>query len=187
MTATEDGDIVDLIIGDHRDFEKTFAEFERGGQQPEYRRKLLDHLIAGLTRHAVAEEQLVYPTAADKADGGKEMVEHELEEHSGAEQRMKDLEDVEPTDPKFDELVAELIHDLRHHFEEEESKLLPALRAACGHDELVELGKGVELAKKVAPTRPHPSAPDTPPANLLINPGIGIIDRVRDALSGRAT
>jgi hypothetical protein len=46
-------------------------------------------------------------------------------------------------------------------------------------------GKLAEQAmKKVAPTRPHPSAPDTPPLNKLAAPGAGLIDRIRDALSG---
>lgn len=38
------------------------------------------------------------------------------------------------------------------------------------------------------PTRPHPSAPDTPPANRLPAPGAGTVDRVGDvgdALTGR--
>jgi hypothetical protein len=43
----------------------------------------------------------------------------------------------------------------------------------------------VRRAKKMAPTRPHPSAPDTPPANKLLAPGTGLVDRLRDALSGR--
>ncbi|MQA02628.1 MAG: hypothetical protein GEV07_07875 [Streptosporangiales bacterium] len=34
-----------------------------------------------------------------------------------------------------------------------------------------------------APTRPHPSAPDSPPANKLLAPPTGLVDRVRDALT----
>jgi hypothetical protein len=41
------------------------------------------------------------------------------------------------------------------------------------------------MAKKMAPTRPHPAAPDTPPANKLLAPGAGLVDRLRDALTGR--
>jgi len=45
----------------------------------------------------------------------------------------------------------------------------------------------VQQAKKLAPTRPHPSAPDKPPLNKVLGPPVGLVDRVRDALSGRAT
>ncbi|MBB1246923.1 hemerythrin domain-containing protein, partial [Streptomyces durbertensis] len=34
-------------------------------------------------------------------------------------------------------------------------------------------------------TRPHPGMPDKPPANRLLAPGAGLVDRARDALSGR--
>jgi hypothetical protein len=52
---------------------------------------------------------------------------------------------------------------------------------------LCELGEKFEKSKKLAPTRPHPSAPDRPPANKILGPGVGLIDRMRDALSGRGS
>jgi hypothetical protein len=48
------------------------------------------------------------------------------------------------------------------------------------------LGDKVAGLKKIVPTRPHPMSPDHPPFNALLGPGVGLIDRVRDALSGRA-
>ena len=66
-----------------------------------------------------------------------------------------------------------------------EQNLFPMLRASCSPEALDRLGDKVRQAKKTAPTRPHPSAPDKPPANKLLAPGAGMVDRVRDALSGR--
>lgn len=40
-------------------------------------------------------------------------------------------------------------------------------------------------AERIAPTHPHPAAPDKPPANKILAPGAGLTDRVRDALAGR--
>lgn len=34
-----------------------------------------------------------------------------------------------------------------------------------------------------APTHPHPSAPDTPPGNLVAGPVGALFDRIRDAAS----
>jgi hypothetical protein len=59
------------------------------------------------------------------------------------------------------------------------------MRRACSEQDLVELGEKFEKAKKMAPTRPHPMAPDHPPANKILGPGAGLIDRMRDVLSGR--
>jgi hypothetical protein len=38
----------------------------------------------------------------------------------------------------------------------------------------------------MAPTRPHPFAPDKPPMNKILTAGAGLVDRMRDALTGRA-
>jgi hypothetical protein len=68
---------------------------------------------------------------------------------------------------------------------DEEQNLFPQLSRSAGKEELDQLGEKVRTAKKTAPTRPHPAAPDTPPANKLLAPGAGMVDRIRDALSGR--
>jgi hypothetical protein len=68
---------------------------------------------------------------------------------------------------------------------DEEGNLFPRLRSSCPADALDDLGDKVRQAKKMAPTRPHPSAPDKPPANKLLAPGVGMVDRMRDALTGR--
>ncbi|MBO0850289.1 MAG: hemerythrin domain-containing protein, partial [Pseudonocardia sp.] len=36
-----------------------------------------------------------------------------------------------------------------------------------------------------SPTRPHPGAPDRPPANKLLAPGAGMVGRLKDMLTGR--
>lgn len=184
-TAQDTTDLVQVIIQDHRNVERAFAELERGAGSPEYRRQLADHVIADLVRHSVAEEQYMYPVAKDRVPDGQRLVAEEIQEHAEAEQLLKELEDVEPTDPKFDQLLGKVISDVRHHISEEEKTLLPKLQASCSPEELNDLGRKVLLAKQAAPTRPHPSAPDTPPANLVLDTGAGLIDKVRDALTGR--
>ena len=72
-----------------------------------------------------------------------------------------------------------LIENVRHHVEEEESGLFPQVRKAVGRKELGELGQAMEKAKKTAPTRPHPKAPDTPPGNLVAGPGAAVVDKVK--------
>jgi hypothetical protein len=41
-----------------------------------------------------------------------------------------------------------------------------------------------DLQSKV-PTRPHPHAPDEPPANVALGPVAGALDRLRDAVRDR--
>jgi hemerythrin superfamily protein len=185
--ASQNDDLVSVIVADHREVEGVFQELENGASSPEYRRALADHVIAELVRHSVAEEAYMYPAARDVLDNGDELVDHELEEHAEAEQVMKDLDGLDPTDPRFDELLTKLMGDIRHHIKDEEEDLLPKLQAACTADQLRDLGQKVIAAKVKAPTRPHPSAPDKPPANRILAPGMGLVDKMRDHLSGRTT
>lgn len=185
--ATSENDLISVIISDHRAVERIFQELEIGQGSPEHRRDLANQVIAELVRHSVAEEQHMYPAARTVLDDGDEIVDHELEEHAEAEQVMKELEGVEATDDRFEELVSKLIGEVRHHIEDEEQDLLPRLQEACSPDQLRELGDKVLRAKERAPTRPHPTSPDKPPANTVLAPGTGLVDRLRDRLSGRST
>lgn len=188
MTDTQTGhDVVDVLMADHREVEAIFVELESRQGTPEHRRQLADVMIAELVRHSVAEEAYVYPAARKSLPDGDQIADHEISEHAEAERTMKELESIDPSDPRFDELLANLTSAIRHHVQDEESDLFPRLRAACAREELVELAGKVTAAKKVAPTRPHPAAPDHPPANKLLGPGTGLVDRMRDALSGRPT
>jgi hemerythrin-like domain-containing protein len=180
-------DLISVITQDHREVEAAFKELESGDGTPEHRRDLADHVIAELVRHSVAEEQYMYPAAREVLADGDKLADHELEEHAEAEKVLKQLDGLDPTDPTFDELLSTLMSEIRHHIEEEESELLPKLQAACSPDQLRDLGDKVTRAKRLAPTRPHPSAPDKPPANKLLAPGTALVDRMRDALSGRET
>ncbi|MFG2099433.1 hemerythrin [Micromonospora sp. S4605] len=190
MTETQTAtgqDVVDVLTADHREVETLFVELETRQGTPEHRRQLADVVIAELVRHAVAEEMYVYPLARKALPDGDQLAEHEISEHADAERTMKELESLDPSDPRFDPLLAHLTSTIRHHVQDEESDLFPRLRAAVAREELVELAGKVTAAKKAAPTRPHPAAPDHPPANRLLNPGTGLVDRMRDALSGRTT
>lgn len=186
-TTKHDTDLVAVIVDDHRAVERVFKELEAGSGTAEHRKDLADHVIAELVRHSVAEEQHMYPAARKYLENGDELADHEIEEHAEAEKVMKRLEGLGPGDKDFDPLIEQLIGDVRHHIKDEEEDLLPKLRSACPPETLRELGEKVLRAKKIAPTRPHPAAPDKPPANLLLAPGAAFVDKIRDALGKRAT
>jgi hypothetical protein len=74
---------------------------------------------------------------------------------------------------------------LRHHVDDEESDQFPQLREHLSREKLVELREQVERAKKLAPTRPHPDAPNSELFHKLVGPGVGLVDRARDKLTNR--
>ncbi|WP_246148499.1 hemerythrin domain-containing protein [Nonomuraea turkmeniaca] len=178
--------MIEVLVTDHREVEQMFTELEQlAGGTDDQAKTLAEQVVIELVRHAVAEEEYLYPTVRDHVPDGGPLADQELSEHAEAEQTMKQLERLGPSDADFWPTLARLMQQIRHHIQGEENDLFPRLRQACPPEQLTELGGKVQRAKKMAPTRPHPAAPDTPPANKLLAPGTGLVDRLRDALTGR--
>ena len=187
MTDTE-RDVVELLSADHQEFDRIFRELEglSGRTEPDAvrrKRALVDEVTIGLAKHSVAEETQVYPLVEKQID--EEEAQHSKEEHAEAEEVMKRLERMDAADPEFDAVVARLIQEIRHHVEEEESRMFTELRASFSRDELVKMAEKVEGVKKLAPTRPHPMTPNEAGIRTLVGPVASLLDHLRDAVSGR--
>ncbi|MDQ0701170.1 MULTISPECIES: hemerythrin domain-containing protein [unclassified Streptomyces] len=179
------GNVIAELTTDHREVDALFAQIETQPVGDARRRELADELTTELVRHSVAEEMHLYPAVREHVEGGDGIADKELTEHAEVEQLLKDLEGLDAQDPQFNHLVAKLKLEVSAHVRDEEDRLFPLLAAACSPEALDELGDKIRIAKKTAPTRPHPSAPDTPPGNKLLGPGAGLVDRARDLLTGR--
>ncbi len=187
MTSSDtSGDVIDILISDHRDVTALIGEIWTI-KDPMIRRDLTDTAISELVRHAVAEEMYVYPAMRKHLPNGEQAVEHDIEEHKELEQSMKQLEGVDVSTAEFETALRRLESVLADHVRDEESEQFPELRRRVPQEELTELAGKVETAKKLAPTRPHPSAPNSEVFHKLVGPGVGMVDRLRDKLTGRAT
>ena len=180
------GDVVDVLTADHRDVTALIGEIW-AVRDPMIRRDLTDTAISELVRHAVAEEMYVYPAMKKHLPDGEKAVEHDIEEHKELEQAAKKLENLDVSSTEFDEALRRLETVLADHVQDEETEQFPELRRAIPHEELVELAGKVQTAKKLAPTRPHPGAPNSELFHKLVGPGVGLVDRLRDKLTGRNT
>ena len=188
--AEQQRDVIEVLEHDHREVEEMFAELEslRGASTEEKqarRKELAEQVTIELVRHSVAEEVIVYPSVEGKV--GEEEVEHAREEHAEAEETLKKLEKLDADDPKFDDELATLMDEIRHHISEEEGEMFAHMRQAFSQDELRTMGGRVEAFKKVAPTRPHPNVPNTPLPRIAAGPAASLFDRMRDLASGRGT
>jgi hemerythrin superfamily protein len=187
MTDTPvDQDVVDILTTDHHEVLDLLQQIKITANSEE-RRDLADTVISELVRHSVAEEMYVYPAMKKYLPDGDEAVDHDVEEHKELEQTMKKLESVDAQSPEFTQLLGELEDILRDHVSDEENEQFPQLRAQVPREELIEIGEKVENAKKLAPTRPHPLAPNNEVFHKLVGPGVGLVDRLRDKLTGRAS
>jgi len=184
MTDTTGRDVVDVLTADHREVEGLIAQI-RGATTPEERRDLADAMIAELVRHSVAEEMHVYPAMRKHLPDGDAAVEHDIDEHKEIESTLKELEEADAAGDDFMRFIGQLEETLSDHVDDEESEQFPRLREAVPRSELVEIAEKVEKAKQAAPTRPHPSAPNAELFHKTVGPGVGLVDRLRDKLTGR--
>ncbi|MFH9245213.1 hemerythrin domain-containing protein [Streptomyces lydicus] len=179
------GDVIQELTADHREVDEMFAKFDDAEPGSPDRKRLVDAITIELVRHSVAEEMYLYPAVREHLAEGDALADKEIEDHGRVERLLKGLEMQEAIDPDFDRMVRELRTEVTAHVDDEENHLFTQLRSHLQQPALDELGEKVREAKKTAPTRPHPGAPSTPPANKLLAPGLGLVDRARDYVTGR--
>src|ERR1700740_1105 len=155
-----------------------FARLERA--KGEHRRDLFQQLVSELVRHEVAEEEILRP--GSKLDAGTAIANARRKEESQAEQLLKEMEKLEPDSSEFSAKLAKLRREVERHAEAEETKEFPRGARKESRERLRKMGRAYEAAKRAAPTRPHPSTPNTPAANLLAGPFAAVMDRARNAV-----
>jgi hemerythrin superfamily protein len=182
-------DAIAVLKRDHEEVERLFRQFEKLTERAHRsKQKIVMKIIRELAIHAAVEEMLFYPavrTAALKANvralkEAADTVLESLEEHHVVKWTLSELEKMKPEDERYDAKVQVLMESVRHHVEEEQEELFPKARRLLGDDLLFELGDRIEKAKKIAPTRPHPRAPDEPPGNLVAGTVAAVMDRAKD-------
>ena len=182
-------DFIEVLVQDHSEADNTFLEIDRLLSEQSQESittagELSQQVITELVKHSVAEEEYVYPLVRQKLPNGDEVADMEIGEHAQAEETMKQLDGISPSNVEFKATVSKLAMQVREHAGKEEAELLPALGGKLSQEERLELGQKIEKAKAMAPTHPHPAAPDRPPMNKVMGPGVALVDRIRDALTG---
>jgi hypothetical protein len=138
------GDVVDLILADHRLFEDLLRLLRDETQDRAAVRKALAHVLAA---HAEAEERYVYPALVHKHAVDADDIEHSTHEHLESNERLLDLLQVDDLhSPDFDEAVEALTRELAHHLDEEEREILNPARTDVS--DAVRAGLGADFARE---------------------------------------
>jgi len=186
--ATRPRDVIALIKADHATVDRLFRRYKGlSARSVKSRRNVADRVIKELSVHAAVEENVLYPVARTTVPKGDELVTEALHEHRSLKEALAALEKCPPDDLAFDDLMTDIEKEVRHHVKEEEGPggILRELRRHAPREQLVRMAKLTRQAEKPAPTRPHPKAPDTPPANIVAGAVTGMIDKARDKLARR--
>ena len=133
------GDVVDLILEDHRRFETLLRDLRDSSSD----RDAVRHAFATLhVAHAEAEEKYVYPKLRRKHAVGEHEAEHGEEEHAEGHQALLAVLELKGTDTQaFEDAVEELAKVVNHHLTEEELTILNPAREAVSEQVRTELGE----------------------------------------------
>ncbi len=175
-------DATEVLRHDHRVVEQLFRDY-RAAESDAQRRGVVEILVRELSKHAALEEVLFYPFAAQVLADGQ--VDRHLAGHRPIKELLLELDHCRAGDQAQNELMERLASAVARHVQDDENELMPQLCARADEQALHELGQEIDQGKQRAPTRPHPHAPDKPPALTLAAPVAAIYDRLRDRMQGR--
>lgn len=132
------GDVVELILDDHRRFETLLRQLRDSSSDRDAVRKAFAALHVA---HAEAEERHVYPTLRDDHAIGDHEAEHGEHEHAEGNQALLDVLELSSLEgEEFDDAVEELSRLVNHHLTEEELTILNPARAQVPEQARAELG-----------------------------------------------
>ena len=166
--------IADIVDREHR---QLLALLDQLAGSAGAQRDGLAVLTAALSRHLSAEEQYLLPAVRAALPEHAGRVDEEIDGDAGLLAALKGL---------TDETLTEVAERVRRHVDGV-GGLVAELRAVATAEELIRLGNRLEIAEEAAPTRPHPGTPATPPWNRIVEPAVGVVDKVRDAVTRRPT
>jgi len=186
-------DVFEVLGGDHAVIKRMLDALESSPDNATgataavaaARKAVAEQLIIDSSAHEAAEEQFLWPAVRESLPDGSGLADRAIEQESVAKQMLNELGKLAGPQHEFDAVVDTLIPAFRAHIEFEETRVWPGLRKVLSPDELQELGKKITKTKARGPTRPHPRTPPTPAALGTIGPAVALIDKLRDALTGR--
>jgi hypothetical protein len=174
-------DLVTRILDDHELIRTRFSlllDAPASQREPLFR-----ELVALLVQHEAVESIVLHPTVRDNVPGGERIAEDRLAEEQESEERLAELEEMDATSDVFLAAITTLRDEVLEHAEHEERDEFPLLREHVDAAVLEELGQRYEQLKRTAPTHPHPESGQSALSNLFGGPVVGMVDRVRDAIS----
>ena len=114
---------VQLIKQDHKKVAGLFQKYQKT-KGSEAKRKIAEQAMEQLEIHAKLEEEIFYP-AAKKEIEDSDLINEAVKEHSTVKELIEELRGMSPGDEDFEQKWSELVENVEHHVQEEETELLP--------------------------------------------------------------
>ena len=172
--------VIEKLLEDHQEVRQMFARFDTADRSDWW--DIFQSLTNDLVRHEVVEEEIVYPVVRKELPDGDRLANARISEQSEAEELLSTIEKKGAGDRDFAAHLTKLRAAVLEHAQAEERTVFAPLARAVDRERLEKMGEQYDRAKSMAPTHPHPHAPDTPPGNVMLGPVAALADRFRDAM-----
>jgi len=181
QTVAELGGPTSVLVrqrADHEELDRLLHELDgtTGTGQDRVLRKI-DRLVFS---HAFAEETVLWPVIRRVLPDGDALTRQVEEEHQEVNELVATLETLPHGDPGRAAHLDRLVEVLREDVRDEEDVLFPRLQEALDAKALRRLGLQWEVARRVSPTRAHPTVSRRPPGNAVSGLPLSLLDRSRD-------
>lgn len=147
--------------------------------------ELVEQLIIEESKHEAVEEQFFWPSVREVVQDGNRLADEAIGQEEQAKHMLDQLRKMSANNVEFESLLSRFIVDGREHIAYEENQVWPGMRKMLTPEQAEELGNKLEMGKKTAPTRPHPKTPPKPGLLKTAGAGVGLMDKMRDAITRR--
>jgi hemerythrin-like domain-containing protein len=124
---------IKILMEDHKKVIGMFDIFDmmqkRGDKDSEAKQLLVETACNALTIHAQIEEEIFYPAAREAIDD-EDLLDEADVEHASARQLITELMAMQPGDHLYEAKFTVLAEYVKHHIQEEEKELFPAVKKA---------------------------------------------------------
>lgn len=115
--------VTDMLREDHKKVKGLFKEFEQT-DDANAKQRAAKTAMTELEIHSKLEEELVYPAIQSEINDD-DLMDEALEEHHAVHGMIEELKKMKQRDEDYDAKFTELAENVKHHIQEEESKMLP--------------------------------------------------------------
>ena len=126
-------DAIAMLKADHQRVRDLFSQYEATSNQAT-KRTLAQQVFMELETHAQLEENIFYPAMNEGTDEGPDLVKENVQDHETVHQLIQELQGMEHDTDEFDAKFQELIRNVEHHVEEEESEMFPLAEQELAED-----------------------------------------------------
>lgn len=128
----------EALAAEHSAVRKVFDALEATDENAKMKRNLLlANLKHALTKHAIEEENVIYPALHEAGRAAE--ADHLYAEHAQVKQYLYELENMPSSSPEWIATVRKFRSDIEKHMTEEESTLFPSLRKQLSEEKNKQL------------------------------------------------